>query len=130
MLNDAPRSRTGSVAGSTPVPTGQGRVHSLMLLKQLADATAEHNFAADIDTIMAQALHVGLLVVILDFLGSLDWARPLCATSALTEVVAIRLVDPANEALPGEGSMVMAGSVIGEITELNINDKTRIGYAT
>ncbi|MBC6820770.1 DUF58 domain-containing protein [Corynebacterium sp. LK33] len=129
MLNDAPGSRTGLIAGGTPVPAGQGRAHSLMLLKQLADATAEHNLAADIDTVMTQAPRAGLLVVISDFLGSLDWARPLRVASASTEIMAIRLVDPADEALPGEGPVVMADSATGETIELNINDKTRAEYA-
>lgn len=129
MLNDAPGSRTGLIAGGTPVPAGQGRAHSLMLLKQLSDTTAEHNLAADIDTVMTQAPRAGLLVVISDFLGSLDWARPLRVASASTEIMAIRLVDPADEALPGDGPVVMADSATGETIELNINDKTRREYA-
>lgn len=129
MLNDAPGSRTGLIADGTPVPAGQGRAHSLMLLKHLADATAEHNLAADIDTVMTQAPRAGLLVVISDFLGSLDWARPLRVASASTEIMAIRLVDPADEALPGDGPVVMADSATGETIELNINDKTRAEYA-
>lgn len=129
MLNDAPGSRTGLIAGGAPVAAGQGRAHSLMLLKQLSDTTAEHNLAADIDTVMTQAPRAGLLVVISDFLGSLDWARPLRVASASTEIMAIRLVDPADEALPGDGPVVMADSATGETIELNINDKTRAEYA-
>ena len=43
--------------------------------------------------------------------------------------MAIRLVDPADEALPGDGPVVMADSATGETIELNINDKTRAEYA-
>lgn len=129
LLNDAPGSRTGLIAGDTIVPAGQGRSHSLMLLKKLAETTTEHNLAADIDTVMTQAPRAGLLVVISDFLGPLDWSRALRVASASTEIMAIRLVDPADEALPGEGPVIMADSATGETIELNINDKTRREYA-
>lgn len=129
LLNDAPGSRTGLLAGGSPVPAGQGRAHNLMLLKRLSETTAEQNLAADIDTVMTQAPRAGLLVVISDFLGSVDWARPLRVASASTEILAIRLVDPADESLPGDGPVVLADSATGETIELTINDKTRREYA-
>lgn len=129
LLNDGPGARTGLVAGDTSIPPGRGSAHSLMTLQRLATTTTEHNLAADIDTVMTRAPRAGLLVIISDFLGSLDWSRPLRVASAATEILAIRLIDPADEALPGNGPVVMADATTSEVIELTINGKTRKEYA-
>nr|WP_120492518.1 DUF58 domain-containing protein [Corynebacterium lactis] len=129
MLNDAPGSRTGLIAGPVSFAAGSGRTHSLGLLRSLASAHAESTLASDIDVAMTRSPRAGLIVVISDFLGPLDWITPLKVASARSEVLAIRLVDPADEALPGQGPVLLADSATGRTVELTINDKTREEYA-
>lgn len=95
----------------------------------MADATAEYSLATGTDTVVTQAPRVGLLVVISDFLGLLNWAHPLRVASALTEIMAIRLVDPVDGTLSGESPAATVDLATGEAIELDINDKTRTKYA-
>ena len=48
---------------------------------------------------------------------------------ARTDVLAIRLIDPADEALPGEGPVVLSDPGTGENLEVDVDDATRERYA-
>lgn len=129
MLNDAPGSRTGLIAGPVQIVPGAGRAHNLQLLHRLANAHGENTLATDIDIAMTRSPRPGLLVIISDFLGPLDWGDALKVAAAQTDILAIRLVDPADEELPGTGPVVLADSATGKTVELNINAETRKQYA-
>ena len=129
LLNDSPGSMTGLIAGETSVMAGSGRQHALQLMQKLAISRSANNLAADIDIALMQRPAPRLLVLISDFLGPLDWADALKVASARCEVLAIRLVDTADETLPGTGPVLLADAETGKTISLNINDRTREQYA-
>ena len=129
VLNDAPGSRTGLLAGETMVTPGLGRNHNMMMLHRLAHTTTEHNVSVDIDTVLTRAPRAGLLVLSSDFLGPVDWSDALRVAAAHCQIMAIRLVDPADEHLPGTGPVVLADPATGATVELNITKAARDEYA-
>lgn len=128
LLNDGPGDRTGLIADSTVIPPSAGRAHSMRLVQAVAVHEGGGTLDSDIASIANRAPRAGLIVVISDFLGPINWAQALRVAGARTEVLAIRLVDPADEALPGHGPVVMADAETGEVLEVTIDDKTRARY--
>ncbi len=55
-----------------------------------------------------------LVVVISDFIGTGDWERPLIRLAHRNEVVALRVVDAADDALPEVGLIVVEDAETGE----------------
>jgi uncharacterized protein (DUF58 family) len=56
----------------------------------------------------------GLVVVISDFIGDGDWQRPLIRLAHRNEVVALRVVDAADDAIPEVGMIVVEDAETGE----------------
>lgn len=128
LLNNGPGSRTGLVAGDLLIPRGAGRSHSMQLMHQVSEHASSSNIAADIQATLAGAPRLGLLVVVSDFLGPIDWADALRVASTRAEVLVIRLVDTADEELPGEGPVLFADAETGKTVSVNINAGTREKY--
>ena len=55
-----------------------------------------------------------LVMVISDFIGTGDWQRPLIRLAHRNEVVALRVVDGADDALPEVGLVVVEDAETGE----------------
>ena len=55
-----------------------------------------------------------LVVVISDFIGTGEWQRPLFRLAHRNEVVALRIIDGADEALPEVGLIVVEDAETGE----------------
>ncbi|WP_448850775.1 DUF58 domain-containing protein [Corynebacterium sp. 335C] len=129
LLNDGPGTRTALLADGSVVPPGSGRVAALRLAAAAARHSGGSGLAADLGTLPARAPRCGLAVVVSDFLGPVDWARELRAVGARCDVLAVRLVDPADVALPGEGPAVLADPGTGRLLEVTVDDRTRARYA-
>ena len=67
-----------------------------------------------LDAVAALARRRGLVVVISDFIGTGDWERPLLRLAHRNEVVALRVVDAADDALPEVGLIVVEDAETGE----------------
>jgi len=99
-------------AGTTRiVPPSTGRGHALRIGRELdraADsrAAATTDLAAMLDTVASLARRC-LVVVISDFIGRGEWQRPLIRLAHRNDVVALRVVDRADEALPEVGLIVV-----------------------
>ena len=65
------------------------------------------------------ATHHGLVVVVSDFRGALDWQRAMRAVSIRHAVIAISVVDPAEVQLPDAGVVVMRDPESGELVEVD-----------
>jgi uncharacterized protein (DUF58 family) len=114
--------RVGAIfydTGTTPiVPPGTGRGHALRIGRELdrgpkSRAAATTDLAAMLDTVASLARRC-LVVVISDFIGTGEWQRPLFRLAHRNEVVALRIVDGADEALPEAGLIVVEDAETGE----------------
>ena len=100
------------------VPPGTGRGHALRIgheLERVPDfrAAATTDLAAMLDAVAALARRC-LVVVISDFIGTGEWERPLLRLAHKNEVVALRVVDGADDALPEVGLIVVEDAETGE----------------
>jgi uncharacterized protein (DUF58 family) len=102
------------------VPPGTGRTHVLRIgaeLARTADAgqqRATTNLAAMLDAVDKLASRRALVVVISDFIGDGDWGRSLLRLVPRHEVVALRIVDAADDELPDVGLVVIEDAETGE----------------
>jgi uncharacterized protein (DUF58 family) len=123
LYDGAPRAQRATVtnadAGTTRiVPPGTGRANALRIGRELdraADsrAAATTDLAAMIDTVASLARRC-LVVVISDFIGTGEWQRPLIRLAHRNDVVALRVVDHADEELPEAGLIVVEDAETGE----------------
>jgi uncharacterized protein (DUF58 family) len=100
------------------VPPGTGRGHALRIGRELdrapgSRAAATTDLAAMIDAIASLARRC-LVVVISDFIGTGEWQRPLIRLAHRNDVVALRVVDAADDALPEAGLIVVEDAETGE----------------
>jgi uncharacterized protein (DUF58 family) len=106
-------------AGTTRiVPPSTGHGHVLRIgaeLDRAADsrAAATTDLAAMLDTV-ASLTRRCLVVVISDFIGTGEWQRPLIRLAHRNDVVALRVVDSADEVLPEVGLIVVEDAETGE----------------
>ena len=130
LLADNPGDRTALVADGTLIPPGQGRAHAMRLIARAARHVGGSGLAADLGTLPSRAPRAGLVTVISDFLGPVDWADALRVVGTRTDVLVIRLIDPADESLPGDGPVRLSDPTTGEILDVDIDDATRRRYET
>jgi uncharacterized protein (DUF58 family) len=100
------------------VPPGSGRGHALRIGHELdrgpdSRTAATTDLAAMLDQVASLARRC-LVVVISDFIGTGEWQRPLFRLSHRNEVVVLRIVDGADDALPETGLIVVEDAETGE----------------
>ena len=100
------------------VPPGTGRDQALRIGRELGRDSQHHDSAT---TDLAQMLESvtalarrSLVVVISDFIGTGEWQRPLVRLAHRNEVVAIRVSDAVDDALPEVGLIVVQDAETGE----------------
>ena len=123
LYDGAPRaqraaSRNGDAGTTRIVPPGTGRGHALRIGRELdrahdSRAATTTDLAAMVDTVASLARRC-LVVVISDFIGTGEWQRPLIRLAHRNDVVALRVVDRADEALPEAGLIVVEDAETGE----------------
>jgi uncharacterized protein (DUF58 family) len=104
------------------VPPGSGRRHVLHIAAELGRArpakARSHrgttDLAAMLDTVAKLARRRSLIIVISDFIGDGDWERSLLRLGPRHEVVALRIVDAADDELPDAGLVVVEDAETGE----------------
>jgi uncharacterized protein (DUF58 family) len=114
--------RVGAVlhdgAAMRVVPPGTGRGHALRIGHELerADtpATVTTDFAVMLDAVAALARRRSLVVVVSDFIGTGAWDRPLLRLVHRHDVVALRVIDAADDELPEVGLVVVEDAETGE----------------
>jgi len=115
------------------VPPGTGRRHVLRIgaeLTRSAGAGRPHgrrysattNLAAMLDAVAKVAKRRALIVVISDFIGDGDWGRSLLRLAPRHEVVALRVVDSADDELPEAGLVVVEDTETGEQLIIDSSD--------
>jgi uncharacterized protein (DUF58 family) len=123
LYDGAPRAQRAAVRSADAdttriVPPSTGRGHALRIGRELdraadSPAAATTDLAAMLDTVASLARRC-LVVVISDFIGTGEWQRPLIRLAHRNDVVALRVVDRADEALPEVGLIVVEDAETGE----------------
>jgi uncharacterized protein (DUF58 family) len=107
-------------AGPRAVPPGSGRGHVLRIGAELARTAgsagsgATTDLAAMLDAVGRLARRRGLIIVISDLIGDGDWERALLRLARRHEVVALRVLDAADDELPEAGLVVVEDAETGE----------------
>jgi uncharacterized protein (DUF58 family) len=130
LLYDTGLNSTGAVR---IVPPGTGRRHALRIgaeLARTADAGqagggqygSTTDLAAMLDAVAKLARRRALVVVVSDFIGDGDWGRSLLRLVLRHEVVALRVVDAADDELPDVGLVVVEDAETGEQLIIDSSD--------
>ena len=114
--------RVGAVlhdgAAMRVVPPGTGRGHALRIGHELeraaTPAAVTTDFAVMLDAVASLARRRALVVVVSDFIGTGDWDRPLLRLVHRHDVVALRVIDAADDELPEVGLVVVEDAETGE----------------
>ena len=123
VLYDTALYRTGA---ARIIPPGTGRNHALRIARELerapgTRAAATTDLAAMLDAVASLARRC-LVVVISDFIGTGEWGRILIRLAYKNEVVALQVVDAADDALPEAGLIVVEDAETGEQVLLDSSD--------
>lgn len=116
------------------VPARSGRQHEQTLLRTIATTPrapvgVRGDLAAAIDALRRPERRRGMAVIISDFLGPINWMRPLRAISARHEVLAIEVLDPRDIELPDVGDVVLQDVESGVTREFTIDARLRDDFA-
>jgi len=123
------------------VPPGTGRRHALRIGVELARTEQVErkggngrrgadngrrggttDLAAMLDAVAKLARRRALIVVISDFIGDGDWERSLLRLVPRHEVVALRVIDTADDELPDAGLVVVEDAETGEQLVIDSGD--------
>jgi uncharacterized protein (DUF58 family) len=100
------------------IEPGSGRNQVLRLTRDLLRPPSEPGTATDLAGLVQVGSNVvrrrSLVVLVSDFISEPGWERPLTLLARRHEVVAIRLWDPREEALPDAGLVVVEDAETGE----------------
>jgi uncharacterized protein (DUF58 family) len=122
------------------VPPGSGRRHVLHIAAELSRVSpggvrgkrfereqkalqrGPTDLAAMLDAVAKLARRRSLIIVISDFIGAGDWERSLLRLGPRHEVVALRVVDTADDELPDAGLVVVEDAETGEQLVIDSGD--------
>jgi uncharacterized protein (DUF58 family) len=105
---------------STIVPPATGRTHVLRLTHELLRPVPETGpgRTTDVGAMLGLAAATirrrSLVFLVSDFISDTDWERPLTRLAHRHEVVALRVVDPAEREIPDLGLVVVEDAETGE----------------
>jgi uncharacterized protein (DUF58 family) len=105
---------------SRVVPPGTGRRHVLRIGHELErtatppKAGETTDVAAMLGAVASLARRRSLVVVVSDFIGAGEWDRPLLRLAQRPDVVALRLVDAADDNLPEAGLVLIEDTETAE----------------
>jgi uncharacterized protein (DUF58 family) len=116
------------------VPARSGRPHAMSLLATVASTRrgsdgVRGDLAGAVDALRRPQRRRGLAVVVSDFLGPIDWDRPLRAVAGHHEVLGVEVLDPRDLELPAVGEIVLRDAESGQVRELTVTEKVRADYA-
>jgi uncharacterized protein (DUF58 family) len=115
------------------VPPATGRRHVLRIGAELSRTavtdrrgadrySATTNLAAMVDAVAKLARRRALIIIVSDFIGEGDWGRSLLRLAPRHEVIALRVVDSADDELPDAGLVVVEDAETGEQLIIDSSD--------
>lgn len=122
--------RVGAVlhdgAATRVVPPGTGRAQALRIGHEIdrtaAPAPVTTDFAVMLDAVSALARRRSLIIIVSDFIGTGEWDKPLLRLVHRHDVVALRVVDPADDDLPEAGLLLVEDAETGEQVLVDTSD--------
>jgi uncharacterized protein (DUF58 family) len=138
FLNSGGGNRIGALIANgekvTRVPARSGRQHEQTLLRTIATMPkapvgVRGDLAVAIDALRRPERRRGMAVVISDFLGPINWMRPLRAIGARHEVLGIEILDPRDVELPDVGDVLLQDAETGRSREFTIDEQLRDDFA-
>jgi uncharacterized protein (DUF58 family) len=137
-LNSGGGNRIGAIIANGDqiirVPAKSGRQHEQTLLRAIATSPraplgVRGDLAAAIDALRRPERRRGMAVVISDFLGPINWMRPLRAIAARHEVLGVEVLDPRDVELPAVGDVILQDTESGVTREFTIDEQLRDDFA-
>ncbi len=115
-------------AVDTVIPARAGRRHVLHLLQRMLNRPAPTqpkttDLAELLDTAWRVAPRRSLMFVVSDFISAPGWEEPLARLAQRHDVVAVRLYDPLEMALPDLGMVVVEDAETGEQLFVDTHDR-------
>jgi uncharacterized protein (DUF58 family) len=138
FLNSGGGNRLGAVIANgekiTRVPARSGRQHEQTMLRTIATMPkapvgVRGDLSVAIDALRRPERRRGMAVVISDFLGPINWMRPLRAIAARHEVLGIEILDPRDVELPDVGDVILQDAESGRSREFTIDEQLRDDFA-
>jgi uncharacterized protein (DUF58 family) len=110
------------------IPPAGGRNGMLGLLRALAAEPPEEgsgatSVASALRTVAATRSTAGLVTIVSDFRGPLDWRRPLTDVVGRHTVLAIEVVDPREETLTDVGELTLIDPETGRTLRVDTSDR-------
>lgn len=118
----------------TRLPARAGDLHARTILRKIAttpraEPGVRGDLAGAIETLRRRQARRGLVVVISDFLGPLDWDRALRGVAANHDVLGIEVLDPRDQDLPGIGRVMLRDPESGQSREFALTEQIRADFA-
>jgi len=138
FLNSGGGNRIGAIIANGEsvrrVPALSGRMHEQEMLRAIATMPkaptgVRGDLAVAIDALRRPERRRGMAVIISDFLGPINWMRPLRAIAGRHEVLGIEIIDPRDVELPAVGDVVLQDAESGITSEYTIDEKLRDDFA-
>jgi uncharacterized protein (DUF58 family) len=138
FLNSGGGNRLGAVItngdATRRVPALSGRIHEQELLRAIATMPkapvgVRGDLAVAIETLRRPERRRGMAVIISDFLGPINWMRPLRAIAGRHEVLGIEIIDPRDVELPDVGDVILQDTETGVTREFTIDAALRDDFA-
>jgi uncharacterized protein (DUF58 family) len=116
------------------IPARGGLAHARGMLRTIATTpTAPVGTRGDLAELLEQLRRPprrrGLAVIVSDFLGPMDWERPLRGLSARHDLVCVEILDPRDVDLPEVGTIVLADPESGRQREVHATPLLRREFA-
>jgi uncharacterized protein (DUF58 family) len=137
FLNSGGGNRIGAIIANGDsvrrVPALSGRVHEQEMLRTIATMPkaptgVRGDLAAAIDALRRPERRRGMAVIISDFLGPINWMRPLRAIAGRHEVLGIEVLDPRDVELPAVGDVVLQDTETGVTRDFTIDEQLRSDF--
>ena len=87
------------------------------------------DLGAAIDALRRPERRRGMAVIISDFLGPINWMRPLRAIAGRHEVLGVEILDPRDVELPDVGDVILQDTESGVTREFTIDAQLRDDFA-
>ncbi len=114
----------------TVIPPRTGRAHVLHLMHAIAKRAEASRAPANatrlgdlIDAALSSVRRRALFFVVSDFVSAPGWQKPLAALAQRHDVVAVRLYDPLEQALPDLGMLLVEDAETGEQLFVDTHDR-------
>lgn len=137
-LNSGGGNRLGALIANgeriVRVPARSGRQHEQTMLRTIATMPkaplgVRGDLSVAIDALRRPERRRGMAVIISDFLGPINWMRPLRAIAARHEVLGIEVLDPRDTELPEVGDVILQDTESGVTREFTIDAQLRDDFA-